>query len=87
MRKWSIYAFAVGDRDPIAEQECPNCGAILSYLGHADGGSPDGTRFNVLLWECRNCGGRYSASTDLTDADALARVVPEPWPEGIYWPG
>jgi hypothetical protein len=77
----------VDDGDPIAEQACPNCGAILPYLGHLDGGNPDGTRFNVLLWECSNCAGRYSATTDLTDSRAVARVVPESWPEGTYWPG
>jgi hypothetical protein len=60
----------VEDGDPIAGQECPNCGVVLRYLGHLDGGSADGIRFNVVLWECRNCGGRYSATTDLTDAKA-----------------
>ena len=87
MRKRRIYAFTVEDRDPIAEQQCANCGAMLPCLGHLDGGRPDGTRFNVLLWECGNCGGRYSGTTDLTDSDSLARVVPEPWLEGTYWPG
>ena len=82
----SDYAVAVDGGDAIEGQRCPKCGAILPYLGHLDGGAPDGARFNVLLWECRNCGGRYSATADLTDADAVARVVPEPWPQGTYWP-
>lgn len=77
----------VKDRDSIVGLACPNCGAILTYLGHLDGGNPDGARFNVVLWECGGCRGRYSATTDLTDADAVARLIPEPWPTGTYWPG
>jgi hypothetical protein len=78
----------VADEDPIAEHKCPSCGATLSYLGHLDCGIGSGpTRFNVLLWDCGDCGGRYSAKTDLTDPHAVSRVVPEPWPIDTYWPG
>jgi hypothetical protein len=73
--------------DPIPEPACPNCSTIVGYLGHFDGGTPDGIRFNVLLWECGNCGGRYSATTDFADWDALQRVTSEPWPDDTYWPG
>ena len=48
----------VKDRDSIVGLACPNCGAILTYLGHLDGGNPDGARFNVVLWECGGCRGR-----------------------------
>ena len=77
----------MADRDPVTEQGCPTCGAILAYRGRLDGGLGGGSRFNVLLWGCGDCGPRLSATTDLTNPDALSRIVPEPWPADDYWPG
>jgi hypothetical protein len=58
----------------------------LAYRGHLEGQAPDGSPFNVLLWECSDCAGRYCAVADLTNAESLRWVVPQTWTNKDWWP-
>jgi hypothetical protein len=74
------------DAIPSLEPTCPTCRAQLRYIGHLDGRSTSGEPFNMVLWECPSCAGRFVATLDLRDADALRAAKPEPAPDWVPWP-